>query len=122
MRVLMFGWEFPPFQAGGLATATLGLVKGLLDRGIEVTLVVPFPAAAPEVSTSGSWAPPSPPGASLDPMDSPLEALRGAEQYPCWRTAPESTPAAQCTAPTCSTRSSATRRSPSGSPARSRTT
>ena len=42
MRVLMFGWEFPPFQAGGLATATLGLVKGLLGRGIEVTLVVPF--------------------------------------------------------------------------------
>src|SRR5580704_4884821 len=24
MRVLMFGWEFPPFVAGGLATATLG--------------------------------------------------------------------------------------------------
>ena len=49
MRVLMFGWEFPPFQAGGLATATLGLVKGLLGRGIEVTLVVPFAAAATEV-------------------------------------------------------------------------
>ncbi len=39
----MFGWEFPPFQAGGLATATLGLVKGLLNQGLEVTLVVPFP-------------------------------------------------------------------------------
>lgn len=45
MRVLMFGWEFPPYQAGGLATATLGLVKGLLRRGVDVTLVVPFPAA-----------------------------------------------------------------------------
>lgn len=43
MRVLMFGWEFPPFQAGGLATATFGLVKGLLRRGVGVTLVVPFP-------------------------------------------------------------------------------
>ena len=43
MRVLMFGWEFPPFQAGGLATATVGLVKGLLRQGVEVTLVVPFP-------------------------------------------------------------------------------
>jgi glycosyltransferase involved in cell wall biosynthesis len=40
----MFGWGFPPFQAGGLATATLGLVKGLLSQGLEVTLVVPFPA------------------------------------------------------------------------------
>jgi glycosyltransferase involved in cell wall biosynthesis len=43
MRVLMFGWEFPPYQAGGLATATVGLVKGLLRQGVTVTLVVPFP-------------------------------------------------------------------------------
>ena len=43
MRVLMFGWEFPPYQAGGLATATVGLVKGLLRQGVYVTLVVPFP-------------------------------------------------------------------------------
>ncbi|MFN0179228.1 MAG: glycosyltransferase family 4 protein [Gemmatimonadales bacterium] len=43
MRVLMFGWEFPPYLAGGLATATVGLVKGLLKTGVEVTLVVPFP-------------------------------------------------------------------------------
>lgn len=42
MKILMFGWEFPPYKAGGLATATLGLVKGLLQRN-EVTLVVPFP-------------------------------------------------------------------------------
>jgi glycosyltransferase involved in cell wall biosynthesis len=44
MRVLMFGWEFPPFQAGGLATATVGLVKGLLRNQVDVSLVVPFPA------------------------------------------------------------------------------
>lgn len=43
MRVLMFGWEFPPFVAGGLATATVGLVKGLLRNAVDVTLVVPFP-------------------------------------------------------------------------------
>lgn len=40
----MYGWEFPPFQAGDLATATVGLVKGLLRNQVEVTLVVPFPA------------------------------------------------------------------------------
>ena len=40
----MFGWEFPPFQAGGLATARVGLVKGLLRNAVDVTLVVPFPA------------------------------------------------------------------------------
>ena len=47
MRVLMFGWEFPPFVAGGLATATLGLVKGLLGCGVDVTLVVPFGRSVP---------------------------------------------------------------------------
>ena len=29
MRVLMFGWEFPPHIAGGLGTACEGIVKGL---------------------------------------------------------------------------------------------
>lgn len=43
----MFGWEFPPFQAGGLATATVGLVKGLLRNRVGVTLVVPFPVDQP---------------------------------------------------------------------------
>ena len=59
----MFGWEFPPNVAGGLATATLGLVTGLLECGVDVTMVVPFrtdtPSApagirliqAPEVAT-----------------------------------------------------------------------
>lgn len=51
MRVLMFGWEFPPYQVGGLATATLGLVKGLLRQGVQVTLVVPFPAHQSEESS-----------------------------------------------------------------------
>ncbi len=46
----MFGWEFPPFQAGGLATATLGLVKGLLNQGLDVTLVVPFPTAGADAA------------------------------------------------------------------------
>lgn len=45
MRVLMFGWEYPPYAAGGLATATLALANGLVRLGHEITLVVPFPAA-----------------------------------------------------------------------------
>lgn len=44
MRVLMFGWEYPPYATGGLATATLALAGGLARFGNEVTLVVPFPA------------------------------------------------------------------------------
>ena len=46
MRVLMFGWEYPPYAAGGLATATIALANGLARLGHDVTLVVPFPAAA----------------------------------------------------------------------------
>ena len=41
MRVLMFGWEFPPHISGGLGTACYGLVKGLLNQGVRVTFVVP---------------------------------------------------------------------------------
>lgn len=41
MKVLMFGWEFPPHITGGLGTACFGLTKGLLKHGIEVQFVVP---------------------------------------------------------------------------------
>lgn len=41
MRVLMFGWEFPPHIAGGLGTACFGLTKGLTVNGVDVTFVMP---------------------------------------------------------------------------------
>jgi glycogen synthase len=41
MRVLMFGWEFPPHITGGLGTACYGLTKGLVQHGVEVIFVVP---------------------------------------------------------------------------------
>jgi glycogen(starch) synthase len=41
MRVLMLGWEFPPFIAGGLGTACHGLTKALDRRGVDVTFVLP---------------------------------------------------------------------------------
>ncbi len=42
----MFGWEFPPFISGGLGVACEGLVRGLLEAGTEVTLVLPRRAAS----------------------------------------------------------------------------
>ncbi|MEO7477017.1 MAG: glycosyltransferase family 4 protein, partial [Gemmatimonadales bacterium] len=83
MRVLMFGWEFPPFQAGGLATATLGLVKGLLDRGVEVTLVVPFTlsAASDVPNLRLVSAAESRPGLRSIRIDSPLLPYAGADGY-----------------------------------------
>ena len=41
MRVLMFGWEFPPHIAGGLGTACEGIVKGLAANGVESIFVMP---------------------------------------------------------------------------------
>ena len=41
MRVLMFGWEFPPHIAGGLGTACEGIVKGLAHNGVETLFVMP---------------------------------------------------------------------------------
>ncbi len=41
MKVLMFGWEFPPHIAGGLGTACYGMTKGLAENGVEVLFVMP---------------------------------------------------------------------------------
>ncbi len=42
MKVLMFGWEFPPHISGGLGTACYGLTKGMAEiEDIDVTFVVP---------------------------------------------------------------------------------
>ena len=41
MRVLTLTWEFPPFIAGGLGIACYGLFKSLLDRGVEIDMMLP---------------------------------------------------------------------------------
>lgn len=42
MRVLMFGWEFPPHISGGLGTACYGLTRGLSNIPVlQVLFVVP---------------------------------------------------------------------------------
>ena len=41
MKVLMFGWEFPPHISGGLGTACYGITKGLAANGVDVLFVMP---------------------------------------------------------------------------------
>jgi glycogen synthase len=41
MKVLMFGWEFPPHISGGLGTACHGLTNSLSRENIDVLFVVP---------------------------------------------------------------------------------
>ncbi len=40
-RILMFGWEFPPYNSGGLGVACLGLTKALSELGVQVLFVMP---------------------------------------------------------------------------------
>jgi len=49
MKVLMFGWEFPPLSSGGLGTACYGLTKSLSKKGIEITFVLPYSFEAENV-------------------------------------------------------------------------
>jgi len=42
MRVLMFGWEFPPHISGGLGTACYGLTRGMsMVPDLDILFVVP---------------------------------------------------------------------------------
>jgi len=37
----MLGWEFPPFNVGGLGVACHGLAKSLVKKGADLTIVLP---------------------------------------------------------------------------------
>ena len=41
MRILTFGWEFPPHISGGLGTACYGLTKALQEENVSIIFVVP---------------------------------------------------------------------------------
>src|SRR3954466_10974911 len=56
MRILMLGWEFPPFIAGGLGVACYGLTRALDRLGHGVLFMLPRPvekgtAPAPTTGT-----------------------------------------------------------------------
>lgn len=41
MRVLMFGWEYPPYMSGGLGTACYDMTQALARKGTQVIFVQP---------------------------------------------------------------------------------
>jgi len=41
MKVLTFGWDFPPSRNGGLGVACFGLTRELTHEGVEVIFVLP---------------------------------------------------------------------------------
>ncbi len=69
-RVLMLGWEFPPFVTGGLGTACHGLTKALTARGCEITFALPRAIA----STHSSHVQILAPAADVEPSTTPWVA------------------------------------------------
>ncbi|MDN5358615.1 MAG: hypothetical protein PWP76_458 [Candidatus Diapherotrites archaeon] len=51
MRVLMIGWEFPPFFSGGLGVHAYYLTKHLAPKGVELLYVMPYKG----VKVSAPW-------------------------------------------------------------------
>jgi len=50
MKILMLGWEFPPFISGGLGTACYGLTRAMSQTGTEIIFILPRPVTG-EYST-----------------------------------------------------------------------
>lgn len=93
MRILMFGWEFPPHISGGLGTACYEITRTLSRHGAEIVFVVPR-AELPETQThvqlvAASQSPlPYPPTAEefferldIKPFDSILRPYLNDEEY-----------------------------------------
>ncbi len=84
MRILMFGWEFPPAISGGLGTACFGMTRALADRGHFITFVVPClpgPERSSHVTLLSAGDFPSEARLAVHPVDSPLRPYMGEEQY-----------------------------------------
>ena len=46
MRIMMLGWEFPPFISGGLGTACYGLTRAMNQLDTEIIFVLPKPVTS----------------------------------------------------------------------------
>ena len=90
MKILMFGWEFPPHVSGGLGTACYGMTKALAALGQDILFVIPGAetgdAESPVrlVATGGMAlpeAPALPSGLVIRPVASPLRPYLNNAQY-----------------------------------------
>src|SRR5689334_4183830 len=44
MKVLMLGWELPPYNSGGLGVACYQLCKALSQKNIDLEFILPYQA------------------------------------------------------------------------------
>ncbi len=78
-RILMFGWEFPPFNSGGLGVACQGLTRSLSERGFEVLFVMPKQLDLSSPYARFVFADRT--GVSVIPVDSPLTPYMSSGKY-----------------------------------------
>ena len=78
MRIVMLGWEFPPFISGGLGTACHGLTKALDKRGHQVLFVLPRPVDRSQASHVKLVAPAGIPVAAVTATSSVARAVAAA--------------------------------------------
>ncbi|MFO8016317.1 MAG: glycosyltransferase family 4 protein [Candidatus Woesearchaeota archaeon] len=81
MRVLMFGWEFPPYNSGGLGTACEGLVKGLSENDTQVIFVAPKTPESPKGGNSNVKLISAMGSIKIRQIDSIVTPYMGANEY-----------------------------------------
>lgn len=74
MRVLMFGWEFPPHINGGLGTACFGMTQALRKRHTDLIFVLPCTV---DGNSSGDE------HFRIVPVTEGVEEIQGTPQHSC---------------------------------------
>lgn len=82
LRVLMFGWELPPHNTGGLGVACYGLAKGLSQYGVKIAFALPrkLQVEAPFMEVLGH----NVPGMKVTAINSLLKAYMNEESFKSW--------------------------------------
>ncbi|HEU5187580.1 MAG TPA: glycosyltransferase family 4 protein [Candidatus Saccharimonadales bacterium] len=79
MKILMLGWELPPYNSGGLGVACYQLCKALAAQGCEIDFVVPYQAehdiSFMQVHAATSQPPGAIDGGYANKISTPKEAL-----------------------------------------------
>ena len=82
LKILMFGWEFPPFNSGGLGVACHGLVNALNRRNVDIDFVLPRRIDCKSDACTFMFAQNPDDGSfKIDPIDSILSPYQGTKSY-----------------------------------------
>lgn len=83
MKILMLGWELPPYNSGGLGVACYQLAKALASHGADIQFILPSsakhdsPSFMTVLSPNYTTRDPATPSTALNPYTGDIEAVRG---------------------------------------------